>query len=187
MGNFLTNAVAYLSEIFSKIATRLIIAALILLVGLIIGKLVQKILQRVLGEIELNNLVKRTGFRINLEALLAYTASYMIYFLAFVISLNYIGLVTTITNIVAIGAIVVAVISFILTIKDAIPNISGGLYIHYKHAFSEGDQLKIGGTEGTVRRITLLETVIETKNKESIHIPNINFTKKEFKVKSQKI
>jgi len=176
-----------LNNIFSDFLVELIIALIILLVGIIIGKIVGKLVQRGLHEVELNNILKSTSkIRINLEEFIAAFVTYLIYFITVVVALRQIGLATLILDIVAAIIIVIIVLAVFLGIKDFIPNTIAGIFLHQKRMLKEGDVIKVTGIEGKVIYMDLVETKVETKDGDIIHVPNSILIKEKMVIKKRK-
>ncbi len=185
MSSLVNSSVEHLNLLSSQIFTRIIVAVIILLMGFIIGKLVSRLVQKVLQEIELNRSLKKTGVKMNMEAITSHFIAYFIYFIAVIWALNEIGLTTTVLNMISASALILIIISIVLAIKDFIPNAFAGIFIYQKGFIKEGDTINVGNVEGTVKNISLIETEIETGEKDSIYIPNSILTKKEVTIRKK--
>jgi len=165
---------------FSRYMTRLVVAVIIVLIGFIIGKIVGRLLQKILKEVELNNIIKKaTHIKINLEEGFSLFATYFIYFIAIIMALSQLGLTTTVLNMISAAVIVVIIISIFLGIKDFVPNLISGIFIHRKGFVKEGDRIRVKDIEGKVIKINLVETRIKTKKGDVIYIPNTLLTRNE--------
>jgi len=175
------------TELFKTISSQfyiqVIIAIIILLIGFIIGRILGRITQKILKEIELNKILKRAHVNLALEQTLGHVVTYFVYFVTIITALKQLDLQTLVFDLIAIAALIVIIISILLAIKDFIPNAISGFMIYQKGIIKEGDKIKIGDLEGKVKKISILETEIETKKGDTIHIPNSNITKKEVIVK----
>ena len=98
-------------------------------------------------------------------------------------ALNSLGLTTFVLNMVFAAIILMVVISFLLAIKDFVPNLIAGFSLKRKNYLKEGDKIKIKNLEGKILKINLLETKIETTKKDLIIIPNSIFSKNEIILK----
>jgi small-conductance mechanosensitive channel/CRP-like cAMP-binding protein len=76
----------------------------------------------------------------------------------------------TLTSIVATSAVVTAVVVF--SLQDSLSNILGGLVLQIDESFSVGDWVKIDQTAGLVKEITWRHVAIETRNWDTVIIPN---------------
>jgi small-conductance mechanosensitive channel len=95
-------------------------------------------------------------------------------------ALRYLGIATDVLNILS-GVIILLIgIFIVLSVKDFIPNVISGFIIHQKSTIKKGDIIQIASVTGKVADMTLLDTKLQTKNGDTIIIPNSNFTKKEF-------
>jgi small-conductance mechanosensitive channel/CRP-like cAMP-binding protein len=75
-----------------------------------------------------------------------------------------------ISGIVATSAVLTAVIG--LSFQDTLGNMMGGMALQLERAIGVGDWIKIDGQEGVVREIRWRHTSIETRNWDTIVIPN---------------
>jgi small conductance mechanosensitive channel len=171
-----------LNQFLEPFYSKIIITLLILLIGLIAGKIIGKLIEKLLKEIEINKLIKKaTTFNIKLDKIIGSIISYFIYFIAIMWALENIGLSSIIINILAGGIIILFIIAIILGIKDFIPNIIAGIFIHFKKIIKENDNIEIDNVKGKVEIVGLIETKLITKTDDVIYIPNSAF------IKSQKI
>ncbi|MBT4540698.1 mechanosensitive ion channel [Candidatus Woesearchaeota archaeon] len=179
-----TDRTAYLYSKVQPIFTEIVVAVIILLIGLIIGKILGRVVQKLLNSLELNKLIRKsTGMRVRIEEFFAKITSYFIFFIAIIMALDVLNLTSSIIYIVSIMIIAIIVISIAISIKDFIPNMIAGLYIHKKNMFKEGKKIKIDGLEGTIEQINLTEIKLITKKGDIVFIPNSLLTKKEVVVK----
>ncbi len=88
------------------------------------------------------------------------------------ISLSQLGIDVT-TIVTALGA---ATVTIGLALQDTLGNVASGVLLIFTHPFKEGDYLKIGEDEGTVTKISLFSTHINTVDNKEIVIPNRNVT-----------
>jgi len=169
-----------LNKTLFNIFTKFVVALAILFIGFAIGKIIGKLVKKILAELEINALIKKaTKKRIKIEEGIAHFTTYFIYFIAIIMSFRYIGLATGILNTLAIGVIVVIVISIFLSIKDFIPNFIGGLILHWKGFIKEGDIIRVKDMQGKIIYLNLLETRIKTKKGDIVCIPNSLIAKSE--------
>src|SRR6266700_4539016 len=75
-----------------------------------------------------------------------------------------------ITGIVATSAVITAVIG--LSFQDTLGNMMGGMALQLERAIGVGDWIRIDGQEGLVKEIRWRHTAIETRNWDTIVIPN---------------
>ena len=183
MAEPISESISYLDNLFSQFFLKFVIAIVILLIGFIIGRIVYKVLQKILHEVELNKNLRKAGIKISLEQLISNFTKYFIYFIAVIWALTEIGLTTTILNMISAVVLLLIIISLILAIKDFIPNAFAGFFIYRKGMFKQGDKISIHNLEGTIQKITLIETEIRTNKGDTIYIPNSFITKKEVLVK----
>ncbi len=77
------------------------------------------------------------------------------------------------TIVTALGA---ATVTVGLALQDTLGNVASGILLIFTQPFKEGDYLKIGSDEGTVRKISLFSTHMNTVDNKEIVIPNRNVT-----------
>ena len=177
--SFITNSINVLPKILSSVFTKLVVAVIIVLIGLVLGKILGKFVQKALHEIELNKIIKKAaGIKASVEEIISTSLSYFIYFIFIVMALNQLGITTVVLHMISGVILIIIIISILLSIKDFMPNMFAGLFIHQKRFIKEGDILKVDNTEGKVVHINLVETKIETKHGDIIYIPNSLLTKK---------
>lgn len=188
MADIVNQSLGVVSEVSTTVSPQLssiVIAILILLIGLIIGKLAGLIIKRVLNEMGLDKHIKAKTFKFSLERFISNAASYIIYVIAIIMSLNRLGLTKAILLIIA-GIIAFLILaSFLLSVKDFFPNLFTGLRIKMNKLFLEGDEIQIKEVTGRISFIGYLETRIKTSSNEEIIIPNSIFNKKPFIVKKK--
>ena len=159
--------------VFSGLANKLIIATLILFIGFIAGRILGRLVQKGLKEIEINNILAQlTGLNIPFSEVASGLVTYFIYFIAVVMALDKLGLSTVVFNFLAIAVISVLILSFALTMKDLIPNLVAGVLIRTKRLLKPGDKIKFENVEGRVVSIDPIDTIIETKKKDTLYVPN---------------
>ncbi len=151
---------------------KIIVAVVILLVGLTIGLLVKRILNKILHEIELDKIVKRLGKSYSLEKRISDLAAYLIYFITLVIFLNQLGIASIVLYILVGAVLLLLGATFLLGIKDFIPNLVAGLMIYKKGYWKKGKKIKIDEIEGKIEKIGLVEMEIKTKKGDKIYLPN---------------
>jgi len=176
----LTNIYVAVKDSFSGFFTKFIVAIIILLIGFIVGKLLGRLVYKFMHSIELNaNLNKMSGVKIGLEEILEAFTTYFIYFITIVTVLQQLGLATTVLNMIAGGVIVIIILSTLLGVKDFIPNAVAGFVLQRRGFLQVGEVIKVKGMQGKIIKLSLVETKIETKDKDIIFIPNSVLTKTE--------
>ncbi len=164
----------------------IIAAVVILLIGFAIGKIVGKLVEKLLKEIELNVLLKKAGMKKPVEKNIGKIVSWLIYFFTFITALKQLGLDIAAFNMIAWAIVIIVLVSVILSVKDYIPNLIAGLSIYKREMIKLGDVIKVQDVKGKVIKISLIETHIQTRKKEIIHIPNSIITKNKVSVKKKK-
>jgi len=94
------------------------------------------------------------------------------------VRLRYAGL--DLSSIITTSAVITAVIAF--SMQDTLGNILGGLMLEFDNAFEIGDWIKVDDVAGKVVDIRWRSTSIETRNWETVVIPNSVLMKTKFSV-----
>jgi small-conductance mechanosensitive channel len=79
------------------------------------------------------------------------------------------------TGILATSAVVTAVIGF--SLQDTLGNVMGGMAVQVDRSIRVGDWIKVGENEGQVVQIRWRYTAVETRNWDTVLIPNSQLTK----------
>jgi len=165
---------------------RLIAAIVVILIGFIVARVLSKLTKKGLHELEADKILReQAGVKVPLEEFLASLVKYLTYFAAVILALNQLGLTTVVLQIILFVALAILVGFIVLAFKDFIPNITAGFFLHMKKMINEGDTIKFKTIEGKVLHINLVETKIQTKNKDIVYIPNSLLTKKEIIIKKK--
>jgi small-conductance mechanosensitive channel/CRP-like cAMP-binding protein len=90
----------------------------------------------------------------------------------------------TLSSIVATSAVMTGVIVF--SLQDSLSNILGGLVLQIDESFSVGDWVKIEQTAGKVKEITWRHVAIETRNWDTVIIPNSVLIKSQVLIQGQR-
>tara|TARA_Y100000310_G_C20633754_1_gene790068 strand:+ start:852 stop:1397 length:546 start_codon:yes stop_codon:yes gene_type:complete len=159
------------------------IGLVILLVGFGLGVLAKKLLKKVLKEIELNKIMNKVGVTINLEAGISSIVSYVIYLFTIVIFLDKLGIKSIVLYIVVGAILMLLILTFLVGLKDVIPNFVAWLIIQKRGKLKEGHRIDIKEISGRVEKIGYLETEIKTDSDDILYVPNNLFIKSKFKLK----
>lgn len=145
------------------ILPNLIFALIIFIVGWILAKYLTKLIMK---------FIERS--KIDSSAEYFFRSFILVTFriLVILIVLSQLGVDVT-TIVTAVGA---ATVTVGLALQDTLGNIASGILLIFTHPFKEGDYLKIGMDEGTVTKIALFSTHINTVDNKEIVIPNRNIT-----------
>lgn len=170
-------AESYLSLIVESIV--------ILIVGFVLGILAQKLLNKVLKKVELNHIMSKVGIMYNLEKWVSLLASYIIYLVFIVIFLDHLGIRNIVVYLVLGAVFMLLVLTFIVGLKDVIPNLVAWVILHKDERITVGRRVDVKEISGRVEKIGYLETEIVTDYGDTLYVPNILFLKSKFKVKKQ--
>lgn len=160
-------------------------AVIVLLIGFIIGKVAGRLTQRGLRELEINRILCKAGIKFGMEEFLGHMIEYLIYFIAIVVALDQLGVTAIVLYIIIAAILIILAIAFLLSMKDFIPNFIAGILLGHRKLFNVGDTITAGSVSGKVKEIGLLETKLESKNKDIIHVPNANILRQEIRVRKR--
>ena len=127
---------------------------------------IAKIVSRTLAKI-----FEKTPFPEVIERWIVRVSKYIVYAVGFLATIAISGFDLT-SVIVGLGAFSIA-ISFAMS--TVIQNFVSGILVQADKAFSIGDEIKVQNFEGTVQKISVRTTVIETKEGDTVFIPNSMF------------
>ncbi len=164
----------------------IILSVIILLVGFILGILAKKFLYRILNEIELNVILRVIGVRADVEKWISSIVSYLIYFITIIFFLEQLNIASIVLYLVAGGILTLLLLTFIVGVKDIIPNFVAWMVLQRKQHLRVGMEIEIREIAGEIEKIGCLETEIRTKQDDILYVPNSLFLKSKFKVKGKK-
>ncbi len=169
-------------ERFTPYLNKIVIFFLILFIGFLVGKIIGRLVRKILRDIKTDAFVNRTlGWKLSLERTISSLVAGLVYLVSFILALNAVGLTTLVLEII-LGVFVLAIVlSFLIALKDIIPNAAAGLTIRQK--VKEGVKVKMDDAEGKVKEVNLLETIVQTKNGDTIVVPNALFAKQLIRIK----
>lgn len=173
------NALALLQKYFFTFITSVVI----LLVGFALGMVAKKFLQRVLQEVELNRISRRVNIFYNVEKAIASICAAVIYLMTVVFFLDFLGVKSMVLYLFAGALLLLVVLTFIIGLKDVLPNFIGWIYLQRNHLIKEGYHLDVQDISGTVERIGYLETEIKTERGDILYVPNNLFLRSSFKLR----
>jgi len=127
---------------------------------------IAKIVSRTLAKI-----FEKTPFSEAIERWIMRVSKYIVYAVGLLATIAISGFDLT-SVIVGLGAFSIA-ISFAMS--TVIQNFISGILVQADKAFSIGDEIKVQNFEGTVQKISVRTTVIETKEGDIVFIPNSIF------------
>ncbi|MBN1502223.1 mechanosensitive ion channel [Candidatus Woesearchaeota archaeon] len=174
----------YLDWLFSNTASRIVVAFIIMLLGFILGKFLGKVITKSLREIEANKLVRNaTGIKVDIETILGSLASYITYSLTLLATLDQVGLKNIVLYMLVAAILAILIITFILSVKDLIPNLVSGIYILRKKKIKENDKIRLDNIEGKVVHIGLIQMQLITDKNDMIYVPNSTVVKSKIEIK----
>lgn len=139
--------------------TKLLYTVLIFLACLVVIKVIMSLLERT---------IKRVNIERSLHTFIKSVVRILLWFIAVVIVLGYIGV--PVTSLVAVLSVAGLAVS--LAIQGTLSNLAGGIMILVSKPFKVGEYIEAGGVEGTVADIGLVYTRMKTFDNKLIFVPN---------------
>ncbi len=150
-------------EYFMQYGLSFVYAILIFIVGKWLAKFVSKLSGVAMARAKLN------------ETLISFLRNVVYYGLLIFVciaALNKIGIETT-SFVALIGAAGLAVG---LALQGSLANFAAGVMLILFHPFKVGDEVEAAGASGIVKEIQIFSTIMETKDKKKIIVPNAKIT-----------
>jgi small-conductance mechanosensitive channel len=160
----LRNAVVEMLEL--QIADVDLMQVVEVIIALAATYVVARIVSRTLAKV-----FEKTPFPEAIERWVVRASKYVIYAAGLLATIAISGFDLT-SVIVGLGAFSIA-ISFAMS--TVIQNFVSGLLVQADRAFSIGDEIKVQSFEGTVQKISVRTTVVQTKEGDTVFIPNSMF------------
>ena len=142
-----------------KISSIIMVVLSFLIARLVIWILTQLILYRVYKEKSIN-----VGRQYAINQLL----KYVVYIIAFIVSLQYLGINMTLI----IGGAAALLVGIGLGLQQTFNDFFSGLVLLFERSVAVGDILEFDGTVGKVMQIGLRSSLIETRNSSTMVVPN---------------
>ncbi|MCI8360930.1 MAG: mechanosensitive ion channel [Clostridiales bacterium] len=148
-----------LLDFLLNMGPKLIGAALVALIGLWLTKILVKILDRPMTRMNLDYSLKR---------FLLICVRTVCILVVVISAMSTLG-ISSAGLLAALGGAAVAVS---LALKDSLSNMAGSIMLLFSHPFVTGDFIEAGGLSGTVQRIDMVHTYLNTPDNRQIVIPN---------------
>ncbi len=165
-------------EFFRSVYVNLVAAAIIVLIGFIIGRWLSRLTDKLLRELNVRTVLKEAGIRLPLERYASKGVAYVVYFTAIIMALQQLKIASVILYIILAAMLLIMVLSFGLSIKDFVPNMTAGFSIYHDSRIRKGEYIETQGIEGTVIAISLTSIKLRTKEGDLVYIPNATLIKK---------
>ncbi|MCF0260050.1 MAG: mechanosensitive ion channel [Erysipelotrichaceae bacterium] len=145
-------------------AFRIVVSIVILIVGFFLGPVVR------------NAIVKMKGKHID-KGLVTFTASLASTFIRFLAALIALAQLGVNMDVIVAGLSAVG-LGISLALKENMANVAGGMQILLTRPFVVGDYIGIEGEEGSVKKIEIMFTTMETPNGQEVIVPNSTLVSK---------
>ena len=154
------------------VASTFEVAFTTLFVGLIIGKLLGKVVARAFDEAELNQVAP------GMSVILGRIVQYVTYGVTVIVLLQFFDITRIVIEVALAVVLVVAVVAFLMVIRDAVPNTLAGLIMRARLKQLVGKKVKIGTVSGILEKVGFLACLV--KSKDTFYVPHV-YTWKKFK------
>ena len=176
-----------LDIIVSGNLNRAIAAVVVLLISFLVARFLGNLTAKILSELNTNKILKESfGIRAPIEQIFSRRVYYIVLFIGIIVALNQLGLSTIILYIILLIIAIILVSFIILALKDFVPNVFASIWIHQKKIIEVGDYIEFKDVSGKVTEINLTETRIETKDKETVLLPNSLLLREKIKKRKNK-
>lgn len=156
----------------SDIALKIIAAFVVILIGIVLGNILARITKTLINGLEIEKVLKSQGYRLPLEEGISGIVRYIVIITAIVWAVFQFGFSRIILIVLLVISLILLIAFIILAVKDFLPNLTAGFYLHHKDYVKEGEYIKSKSAEGKVIETGALETKIKTNNGEILIIPN---------------
>ncbi len=167
-------------QLVEQYLVKVVIGIVILLIGFGIGVLAKKITYRIFKEIKLNNIFSSLGITTNLEKGVSNIISYVIYLITIIFFLDHFNIRSIVLYLIFGAVLMLIILTFLVGLKDVIPNFVAWLIIQQKDKVKEGRHVNVKEISGIVEKIGYLETEIKTDRGDILYVPNSLFVKTKF-------
>lgn len=139
------------------------IKILMALVIFFVGRIVARMVVNVAGK-----LLAKSGYDDMLVDFLKSILNAMLMLVVVIAALNQLGVDTT-SLVAIIGA---AGLAIGLSLQDSLKNFAAGVMLLVFKPFKQGDYVEAGGTSGTVKKISIFTTLLNTPDNKEVIVPN---------------
>ncbi|MFB6173613.1 MAG: mechanosensitive ion channel domain-containing protein [Halobacteriales archaeon] len=139
---------------------QLFVALIVLIVGVVVG-----------DKLELVVSERLTGIKLPQVGVLPLLVKYSTVYIAGLIALSQIGVVTDALLIMLGGYVFGLVFVGGLALRDLLASVTAGVYLLLNQPYGIGDEVRIGDAEGIVQEVTVLVTRVEGEDAEYV-VPN---------------
>ncbi|MFH1212137.1 MAG: hypothetical protein V1659_04400 [Candidatus Woesearchaeota archaeon] len=156
----------------NPVLNRLIIALIIALLAFILGKIAGEVFEWFLKRLNIDKHSSRIfDIRFAPSRVISRSISLAIYLAGIFLALNQIGIASLVVNILIGLVILTALVSFLISIFGAVPNIIAGFRLRKKLRLKKGAKIALMGVDGIIKELGFLEVIIDGQNREMIVVP----------------
>jgi small conductance mechanosensitive channel len=157
----LKNQLESWSDGFLDVVPNIITASIVLIIAIVIGKIIRRSVRKVVAR------AKGTKAMVQLMGTLSYIATIAV---GMIVALNVLELGGAATSLLAGAGVVGIAIGF--AFQDIAANFIAGIFIAFQKPMRVGDLVETNDYYGTVRKISLRMTEVETLQGQRVFIPN---------------
>lgn len=170
---------------FTPFLDKFVIFFLIIFIGFLVGKILGRLIKKILADIKTDEFCRNhLNIKFSIERTLASLIASIIYIASVLFALDAIGFTAALVEILLLIVIVAILLSLLFAIKETFQN--AGARFMWKQALKPGAYIRMEETEGEIKAINLLDTVIETRNGDTIIVPNGLFLNRTVKILKRK-
>ncbi len=148
-----------------------------LLIGFGLGVLAKKFSKKGLKELGFNRILRIINLPYNGEEIISSLLSYIIYLITVIFFLQQLGITSIVLYLVLGAVLMIITLSFVVGLKDVVPNFIAGLIIKSKEHMKAGHRVDVKEIHGRIEKIGYLETEIKTVHGDILYVPNTLFIK----------
>ncbi len=165
---------------------QIIAGFIMLLVGFGLGVLAKRFSRKGLQEIGFNRILRIINVPYNGEEIVSSLLSYIIYLVTIIFFLQQLGITSIVLYLLLGAVLMIIILSFVVGLKDVIPNFIAGLFLRGKNSLHVGMRVQVKEISGKIDKIGHLETEIETEQGDILYVPNNLFLRSKVLVKKKR-
>jgi len=172
-------------EGFTPYLNKLVIFFLILFIGFLIGKILGRLIKKILADVKTDAFFRaKLGAKFSAERAISGFVTAVIYFLTIVLALDAVGLTGAVIELLVLLLVLALILSLFLAVKETVQNATAGLM--RKPSIRPGAYIRMEEAEGEIKEVNILDTVIETRNGDTVIVPNSLLQKRTIKLLKRK-
>jgi len=167
------------------VLVNLVIAIIIALIGFSLGNFIGKLLEKILREIEIDKILKIKG-GLSFSVILREIFSMTVYIITIVLAMNQLSITKAVLYFIIAVLLITILISFLLYLRDFLPNLFYGFMLSHKKSMAAGDYIERSDFAGDIEKINLLDILVKTGKNDHLVIPNKSLYSSKITIRKQK-